>query len=267
MVGRELKEIFPKENLELKETVLEVRNFNKAAKFSDISFCLRKQEILGIAGLMGAGRTELAEAVFGIDIPDSGRLFLNGKEAKIRNPQDAINRGIGFIPEDRKIKGLSLCRSVMENISLAYLDNFCTLGGIIKLEKEIKESKRQVQNLRIKTSSIHQVVERLSGGNQQKVVLSRWLIGNASILIFDEPTRGIDINAKAEIYKIMTGFLKQDKAIIMISSELQELIGMCDRILVLHKGKISGEFERKDFNQERILKAAMGEEIIIKSDF
>ncbi len=266
MVGRELKEIFPKENIELKETVLEVRNFNKADKFSDISFCLRKQEILGIAGLMGAGRTELAEAVFGLDIPDSGRLFLNGKETKIRNPLDAINHGIGFIPEDRKIKGLILCRPVMENISLAYLNNFCTLGGIIKLEKERKESKRQVQNLKIKTSSIYQVVERLSGGNQQKVVLSKWLIGNASILIFDEPTRGIDINAKAEIYKIMTSFLKQDKAIIMISSELQELIGMCDRILVLHKGKISGEFERKDFNQERILKAAMGEEIIIKSD-
>lgn len=267
MVGRELKEIFPKENIELKETVLEVKNFNKAGKFSDISFYLRKQEILGIAGLMGAGRTELAEAVFGLDIPDSGKLFLNGRETKIRNPQDAINHGIGFIPEDRKIKGLCLCRPVMENISLAYLDDFCTLGGIIKLEKEIKESKRQVQNLKIKTSSIHQVTDRLSGGNQQKVVLSKWLIGNASILIFDEPTRGIDINAKAEIYKIMTSFLKQDKAIIMISSELQELIGICDRILVLHKGKISGEFERKDFNQERILKAAMGKEIIIKSDF
>jgi inositol transport system ATP-binding protein len=267
MVGRELKEIFPKENIELKETVLEVKNFNKAGKFTDISFYLRKQEILGIAGLMGAGRTELAEAVFGLDIPDSGKLFLNGRETKIRNPQDAINHGIGFIPEDRKIKGLCLCRPVMENISLAYLDDFCTLGGIIKLEKEIKESKRQVQNLKIKTSSIHQVTDRLSGGNQQKVVLSKWLIGNASILIFDEPTRGIDINAKAEIYKIMTSFLKQDKAIIMISSELQELIGMCDRILVLHKGKISGEFERKDFNQERILKAAMGEAVVIKSDF
>jgi len=165
MVGRELKEIFPKENIELKETVLEVKNFNKAGKFSDISFYLRKQEILGIAGLMGAGRTELAEAVFGLDIHDSGKLFLNGRETKIQNPQDAINHGIGFIPEDRKIKGLCLCRPIMENISLAYLDDFCTLGGIIKLEKEIKESKRQVQNLKIKTSSIHQVTDRLSGGN------------------------------------------------------------------------------------------------------
>jgi len=266
MVGRELKEIFPKENIELKETVLEVKNFTKAARFLNISFRLRKQEILGIAGLMGAGRTELAEAVFGLDIPDSGSLFLNGKEIIIGNPRDAIKYGIGFIPEDRKIKGLILCRPVMENISLAYLDNFCTSGGIIKLEKERKESKRQVQNLKIKTSSIQEVAERLSGGNQQKVVLSKWLTGNAKILIFDEPTRGIDINSKAEIYKIMTSFLKQDKAIIIISSELQELIGICDRIIVLHKGKISGEFERKDFNQEGILKAAMGEEVVINSD-
>ena len=264
MVGRELKEIFPKEDIELKDKVLEVRNFNKSGKFSDINFYLRKYEILGIAGLMGSGRTELAEAVFGIDLPDSGSLFLNGKETKIRFPQDAINNGIGFIPEDRKLKGLILCRPVIENISLAYLGRFCTPGGIIKLEKEREGSKQQVQNLKIKTSSIHQIVERLSGGNQQKVVLSKWLIGNADILIFDEPTRGIDINAKAEIYKIMTSFLKQDKAIIMISSELEELIGMCDRILVLNKGKISGEFERKDFNQERILKAAMGVEILIK---
>ena len=263
MVGRELIEIFPKENLELRETVLEVKNFNKEGLFSDISFVLRKHEILGIAGLMGAGRTELAEVIFGLDNPDSGKLFLNGNEIKIRKPQDAINHGIGFIPEDRKIKGLILCRPVIENISLAYLDNYCTFGGIIKLENERKESKRQVQNLKIKTSSINQVVEKLSGGNQQKIVLSKWLIGNASILIFDEPTRGIDINAKAEIYKIMTNFLKQDKAIIMISSELPELIGMCDRILVLHKGLISGEFERKDFNQERILKAAMGEKTLI----
>jgi inositol transport system ATP-binding protein len=264
MVGRELKEIFPKENIELKDKVLEVRNFSKVGKFSDINFYLRKHEILGIAGLMGAGRTELAESVFGLEIPDSGSLILNGKEIKIKDPADAIGYGIGFIPEDRKIKGLCLTRSVLENISLAYLDNFCTLGGIIKLEKERQESKRQIQYLQIKTSSILQAAERLSGGNQQKVVLSKWLIGDAGILIFDEPTRGIDINAKAEIYKIMTSFLKEDKAIIMVSSELQELIGMCDRILVMHKGVISGEFERKDFSQEKILKAAMGEEMIIQ---
>jgi len=262
MVGRELKEIFPKEIVEIKETILEIRNFNKSGEFSDISFELKKGEILGIAGLMGAGRTELAEAVFGLQSPDSGKLLLNGKEIKIKNPQDAINYGIGLIPEDRKLKGLILCRSVMENISLAYLNNFSTISGTINLENERTESKRQVQNLKIKTSSISQTVERLSGGNQQKVVLSKWLIGNASILIFDEPTRGIDINAKAEIYKIMTSFIKQDKAIIMISSELPELIGMCDRILVLHKGKISGEFERENFSQEKILKAAMGEEIV-----
>ena len=265
MVGRELKEIFPKEVVELKEKMLEIKNFTKKGKFSDISFCVRRQEILGIAGLMGAGRTELAEAVFGLEPQDSGRLVLNGKEIVIRNPQDAIKEGIGLIPEDRKLKGLVLCRSVMENISLAYLDNFSTLGGFINLENEREESKQQVQNLKIKTISLNQVVERLSGGNQQKVVLSKWLIGNAGILIFDEPTRGIDINAKAEIYRIMTGFVKQGKAIIMISSELPELIGMCDRILVLHKGKITGEFERNEFNQERILKAAMGEEMTVKS--
>jgi len=263
MVGRELKEIFPKEDIELKETVFEIKGFNKAGKFSDINFLLNKHEILGIAGLMGSGRTELAEAVFGLDNPDSGTLLINGKATKIRSPKDAIANGIGFIPEDRKLKGLILCRSVMENISLAYLDNFCKFGGIINLEEERNESKRQVQDLRIKTSSIQQVTERLSGGNQQKVVLSKWLIGSAKILIFDEPTRGIDINAKAEIYKLMTNFLKQGKAIVMISSELPELIGMCDRILVFHKGTISGEFERKDFNQERILKAAMGEVISI----
>jgi len=259
MVGRELKDIFPKENIGLQETLLEINHFNKAGEFSDINFSLRKGEILGVSGLMGAGRTELAEAIFGLTPPDSGTLILEGKEIKISNPKSAINHGIGLIPEDRKLKGLVLNRTVMENISLVYLDHFCTFFGVLKLKNEKRESKRQIQDLRIKAHSINQEVENLSGGNQQKVVLSKWLIGNARILIFDEPTRGIDINAKAEIYKIMTNFIKQGKAIIMISSELPELIGMCDRILVLHKGKISGELSRKEFNQEKILKAAMGE--------
>jgi inositol transport system ATP-binding protein len=262
MVGRDLKEVFPKENINIKEVVFEVKNFNKTGVFSAINFCLRKGEILGIAGLMGAGRTELTETIFGIERPDSGKLFLNGQEIEIHNPGDAINNGIGLIPEDRKIKGLNLCWSVMENISLAYLDKFCSFGGIINLGKEKKEAVQQVRSLNIRTPSVRQQVERLSGGNQQKVVLSKWLIGNAAILIFDEPTRGIDIGSKSEIYKIMIDFVKQGKSIIMVSSELPELIGMCNRILVLHKGKITGEFEREHFNQERILKAAMGEKII-----
>jgi inositol transport system ATP-binding protein len=259
MVGRELREIFPKENLDLKETILEIKNFSKADKFSNISFSLRKQEILGIAGLMGAGRTEIAESLFGIDPPDSGNLYLNGIETKIRNPHDAINLGIGFIPEDRKIKGLILCRSVLENISLAFLNRFCFVGTLINLHKEKNEVKQQILNLKIKTSSVYQTAESLSGGNQQKVVLSKWMLGNSDILILDEPTRGIDINSKAEIYKIMTGFVKLGKSLIMISSELTELIGMCDRIIVFHKGKITREFKQKDFNQEMILKAAVGE--------
>ena len=259
MVGRELKEIFPKEEVRLTGTVLEVINFNRAGKFTGISFELRKHEILGIAGLMGAGRTELAEVIFGLEPRDSGRLLLNGKEVKIRNPRDSINNRIGFIPEDRKLKGLVLCRPVLENISMSYLSKFCTKGGFIKLEEERTESNRQLRNLKIKTSSLNQIVERLSGGNQQKVVLARWLTGDAEILIFDEPTRGIDINAKAEIYKIMTNFIKEGKSIILISSELPELIGMCDRILVMCKGRISGEFQRDNFNQERIMKAAFGE--------
>lgn len=259
MVGRELKEIFPKEKVELNETILEVKNFNKAGRLSDIRFELRENEILGIAGLVGAGRTELAEAVFGLNIPDSGSLFMDGKEIIVESPKNAINSGIGLIPDDRKLKGLILERSVLENISLAYLNNFCSFGGIIDKEDEREESKRQVRNLRIKISSLNQIAENQSGGNQQKIVIAKWLIGNARVLIFDEPTRGIDINAKAEIYKLMTSFIKQGKAIIMISSELPELIGMCDRILVMHKGKITGEFLQKEFNQEKILIAAMGQ--------
>ena len=258
MVGRDIKNIFPKENVKFGDVLFEVRSLNKKRKFNNINFRVHSGEILGIAGLMGAGRTELVEAIFGVDKADSGEIIIKGRKATINNPRDAITNGIALVSEDRKIYGLNLKSSVKDNITLANLDKYCLLKQIINMREERKIVDQQIKTLDIKTPSRNKIVNTLSGGNQQKVVIAKWLLCNPDILILDEPTRGIDIGAKAEIHKIMTLLAKKGKAIIMISSEMPEILGMSDRVIVLHEGEITGEFRRKELDQEKIMACATG---------
>ncbi len=257
MIGRVVYED-PKTHSEVPEdaeTVLEVRNLSSGNLFKDVSFKLRKGEILGFSGLMGAGRTEVARAIFGADPRDGGEIFVNGKRVNIKSPEDAVKLGIGYLSEDRKRYGLLLDKSVAENTALASIDKY-TKGGIIN-DRQIKaEAREENAKLRTKTPSMEQLLKNLSGGNQQKVIIARWLIKNSDILIFDEPTRGIDVGAKSEIYTLMNQLAKQGKSIIMISSELVEILRMSDRILVMCEGKKTGELDISEANQENIMQLA-----------
>jgi ribose transport system ATP-binding protein len=237
------------------EVVLSVRNLNAGKMVQDVSFDLKRGEILGFAGLMGAGRTETARAIFGADEIQSGLIVVNGKPAVIRSPQDAVERGIGYLSEDRKRFGLALGLTVKENVVLATYDEFGA-GPFVQAGKVATATRKYVDRLNIKTPSIDQFVRNLSGGNQQKVVLAKWLIRNSDILIFDEPTRGIDVGAKSEIYALMNELAAQGKAIIMISSELPEILRMSDRIVVMCEGRITGEIPVQEASQERIMELA-----------
>lgn len=256
MVGRELNEIFPKIKVPAKDVVMEVRHFTKENQFEDISFLVREGEILGIAGLIGAGRTELMNAIFGLEKPDSGEVFFEGKKVEIRRPSDAIRHGIAYVTEDRKNEGLVLEMGVGQNITIASMKTLSS-GIFIKRQEEKKTIDDQIRALRIKVHSPRQLVGKLSGGNQQKVVLAKWMMKNPKLLILDEPTRGIDIGAKSEIYKLMGEFVEKGNSIIMISSEMPEAMGMSDRILVLSNGRLSGELSREEFVQEDIMKMAV----------
>ncbi|HEY3039424.1 MAG TPA: sugar ABC transporter ATP-binding protein [Pyrinomonadaceae bacterium] len=258
MVNRELTELFPKERAELGPEVLRVEGLNTQGGLKDISFSLRKGEVLGIAGLLGAGRTELARAIFGLDKIASGTISINGSPQRIGSPRAAINSGIGFLTEDRKSQGLVLPLSVKENLCLASVDKFST-WGLMNAQEEQQAADRYVKDLRIKTPSLNQKVVYLSGGNQQKVVLSKWLCCKSEVFIFDEPTRGVDVGAKAEIYQLMNRLTASGVAIIMISSEMLEVLGMSDRILVMRGGRITGEFSAAEATQERVLQCALGE--------
>jgi ribose transport system ATP-binding protein len=258
MVNRELTELFPKERAELGPEVLRVAGLNTQGGLKDISFSLRKGEVLGIAGLLGAGRTELARAIFGLDKIASGTISINGSPQRIGSPRAAINSGIGFLTEDRKSQGLVLPLSVKENLCLASVDKFST-WGLMNAQEEQQAADRYVKDLRIKTPSLNQKVVYLSGGNQQKVVLSKWLCCKSEVFIFDEPTRGVDVGAKAEIYQLMNRLTASGVAIIMISSEMLEVLGMSDRILVMRGGRITGEFSAAEATQERVLQCALGE--------
>ena len=257
MIGRVVYED-PKTHSEVPEdaeTVLEVKNLSSGNLFKDVSFKLRKGEILGFSGLMGAGRTEVARAIFGADPRDGGEIFVNGKRVNIKTPEDAVKLGIGYLSEDRKRYGLLLDKSVAENTALASIDKY-TKGGIIN-DRQIKaEAREENAKLRTKTPSLEQLLKNLSGGNQQKVIIARWLIKNSDILIFDEPTRGIDVGAKSEIYTLMNQLAKQGKSIIMISSELVEILRMSDRILVMCEGRKTGELDISEANQENIMQLA-----------
>lgn len=256
MVGRELGETFPGGAGAGNEIVLEVSNLSTEI-IKDVSFVLKKGEILGFGGLVGAGRTETAMALFGADPINSGKLKLMGKPVTINSPRDAIQKGIGLIPEDRKKFGLVLSMQVKDNITYCILDRISRVSWI-NTRKENSIAEKLKQDLTIKTPTMKQTTKNLSGGNQQKVVLAKWLARNCDILIFDEPTRGIDVGAKQEIYNLMKELTEQGKSIIMISSEMPELIGMSDRIIVMHEGKIAGELARRDYSQSRILEIASG---------
>lgn len=257
MVGRKLDEKFPKEPTIILNEILEVKNLTQKNRLKNISFSLKRGEILGLAGLMGAGRTELARAIFGIDPIDSGEIYINGSKRNIKSPLDAIKNGLGLLPEDRRSQGLVHTMSVVENITLASIDNFIKKLFINK-KMEISTAQEYIKQVNIRTPSPLKKVCFLSGGNQQKVVLAKWLCANVEIIIFDEPTRGIDVGAKVEIYKLINNMAKNGKAIVLISSELPEILGMCDRILVMHEGKLNGEFSREEATQEKILACATG---------
>jgi ABC-type sugar transport system ATPase subunit len=257
MVGRELKEKYPKEKVELGDVIFEAKNFSDKHHFRNISFKVRSGEILGISGLMGAGRTELVESIFGLRKAETGKIWIEGKEITIHSPRDAIRNGIALVPEDRKVIGLNLIASVLENISLPSLSNYCR-GGFILKNKERQAVDEYITKLNISTPGRYQKVKNLSGGNQQKVVIAKWLLMNAKVVIMDEPTRGIDVGAKVEICRIINSLVKAGKAVIMISSEMPEVIGMSDRIIVLHEGELEGEIYKNEFSQKKIIALASG---------
>ncbi len=256
MVGRDINDIFAKEDAEIGETVFEVRNLSTKGFLSDISFSLKRGEILGFAGLVGAGRTEVMRAVFGIDKRESGEVYLNGDRIEIRSPKDAIAHGIGLVPEDRKEQALLLEMSLRENVTLPSIREFSRLG-VISLTRERKTALGYVEKMSIRARGVEQKVLSLSGGNQQKVVISKWLEIHPRVLILDEPTRGIDVGAKKEIHLLMSRLAQSGVGIIMISSELPEILGMSDRIVVMHEGKIKGVLDRSEASQNRIMETAM----------
>ena len=256
MVGREVTDIFPKITVPIGEVMLDVKGLEKEGYFHDVSFDVRRGEILGIAGLMGAGRSEVMQALFGNLAVDGGEITFEGEPVHINNPQDAMKLGMAFVTEDRKNEGLILEESVAHNITLADLPKFEKLIFLDKT-KENQAVDKQIQTLRIKTNGRKQKVESLSGGNQQKVILAKWLMRKPKLLILDEPTRGIDVGAKAEIYKLMGEFVRQGNAIIMISSEMPEVMGLSDRIAIFSNGHIAGELDRHEFSQESIMRYAV----------
>lgn len=257
MVGRELGEQFPERDHPVGDVIFEVSNLGRAGYFKDISFDIKEGEILGVAGLMGAGRSEVMEVIFGFHKKDSGSIKLNGKDLTIKHPRDAVKAGIGFITEDRKSKGLVIDASIRENIALTNLKTISS-GGIISNSKENKMVVELIKRLHVRTTGGGQEVKSLSGGNQQKVVIAKWLGINPTILILDEPTRGVDVGAKKEIYSIMNELTESGVAIIMISSELPEVLGVSDRIMVMHEGEITAFLNRDEADQERIMTAATG---------
>ena len=265
MVGRELTDLFPKEEAEIGEVVLSVKGLNRGTLVKDVSFELRRGEILGLAGLMGAGRTEVLETIFGIEKADSGEVVLNGKALRIRQPSDAIRAGMALLTEDRKLNGIMGVLSVRDNITAAALPRYSP-HGFLHVGEMRKDSEEQREKLRIKTPSLNQLIKNLSGGNQQKALISRWLLTVPDVLMIDEPTRGIDVGAKSEIHRLMSMLAQEGKAIIMVSSELPEVLGMSDRILVMHEGRISGELSREEANQESVMHLATGGDEVAASE-
>lgn len=257
MVGRQIYAVSRPDITEVsEEKVLEVSNLSRGTAVKNVSFHLKKGEILGFAGLMGAGRTEVARAIFAAESPDEGEIYIHGKRVRIKTPADAVKHGIGYLSEDRKRYGLMVDMDVKSNISIATLRKYRKAFGWMKREAIRKEAEERVAELNIKTPGVNQIVKFLSGGNQQKVVIGKWLTRDCDILMIDEPTRGIDVGAKAEIYKLLDDLVSQGKSIIMISSELPEVLRMSHRVLVMCEGRITGELSREEATQEAIMKYA-----------
>ncbi|MBN1086247.1 inositol transport system ATP-binding protein [Klebsiella pneumoniae] len=256
MVGRELTQLFPKTDSNIGEDVLTVRNLTRNGVFQDISFSVRRGEILGVAGLVGAGRSEVMESLFGMTSTDSGEILIDGVPTTIDSPASAIEKGLAFLTEDRKKSGLFLVLSVMENMSIVKMTDYSAKGGFVNHGNMAKDCLEQIKRLNIKTPTMDQIINNLSGGNQQKVLIARWLLAQPKILILDEPTRGIDVGAKAEIYRLISELASRGVAIIMVSSELPEIIGMSDRVMVMHGGRITGILDKEDADQETILSLA-----------
>jgi ribose transport system ATP-binding protein len=255
MVGRQLENLYPKPEVEIEEVILRVEGISRGNFLQDCSFDVRGGEILGFAGLVGAGRSELARAVFGADPIDSGTVELEGKQLNIKNPRAAIDSGIGYLTEDRKGEGLALQLGVHENTTLA---NLPTRAGFLNLKAELRTTRRRRDELNIRTPSLRRKVQLLSGGNQQKVVVAKWLETRARVLFFDEPARGIDVGAKAEMFGLIGDLAREGRAIVLISSYLPELLNMCDRIVVMRQGRIAGELRQEEFSEERIITLATG---------
>lgn len=260
MVGRDVNEMFPKVVCDIGDVKMEVKDLSLGRKFQDVSFTVRKGEILGIAGLVGAGRTEVIETIFGIRHKSSGHILIDGKEVRINTPADAKRNKMALLTEDRRITGIIPMLSVLQNVMIASISKYIRKSGLLNHKQAIQDTNEFVKAISIKTPSIYQRVENLSGGNQQKVLVARWLLTNPEILFLDEPTRGIDVGAKAEIHRLITNLAGQGKSIIMVSSELPEVMGMSDRIMIMHEGKVTGIIENtKELTQEEIMSYATGQ--------
>ncbi|TMG00805.1 MAG: sugar ABC transporter ATP-binding protein [Chloroflexi bacterium] len=257
MVGRRLETLFPKEQATIGEIALEVRGLTRRGVFSNASFQVRRGEILGLAGLVGAGRTEIARVLFGIDRADAGEVLVAGKHAEIKSPKDAMRLGIVYVPEDRHAQGLVLDFSIAANVSLPIVERLSRLLVVDRVQ-ERQIATDYSKQLQVRSTGVEQVASGLSGGNQQKVVLAKWLATKPTVLLLDEPTQGVDIGAKAEVHRIISQLAGQGMAIVLISSELLEVLGMADRIVVLHEGRVAAEFARDDATQERVMAAATG---------
>jgi len=255
MVGRELKDFYPKIEVKRGEVVLEVKNLTKKSKYEDISFQLHAGEVLGFAGLVGCGRVQVMRGIFGIETPDRGEVLIKGKKVKTKTLLETIKMKMGFVPEDRREEGLILSRSVKDNINITKLPEINS-HGFVKQKEEENIANDYCKRLNIRTPNNKQIVQNLSGGNQQKIVIAKWLAINPKILILDDPTRGIDVGAKNEIYSLINNLAKEKMGIILISSELPEILNISDRILIMREGKITGELKRKEATQEKIMRLA-----------
>jgi ribose transport system ATP-binding protein len=258
MLGRSLDAMYPLRDSVIGEDALKAVDISQGEKVKEVSLTVKEGEILGIAGLVGSGRSETVRAIFAADKREKGRIFLSGKELRLRSPRNAVRLGIGMVPEDRKQHGVILSLTVKENISLTNYKEITGFLGFIKAKKESNNSAELIRKLTIKTENENQEVSKLSGGNQQKVVLAKWLNRNCRVMIIDEPTRGVDVGAKVEIYNLINELSQKGVAIIVISSETSELIGICDRIIIMRKGQIHGGLTKQEFSEEEILRLSLG---------
>ena len=258
MVGREITDYYPEKTTPIKDTIFEVKNLNRKGVFEDVNFHVKAGEILGFSGLLGSGRTEIMRAIFGLDKLDSGKIYLHGKEIDTSSPQKSIKCGIGFITEDRKDEGLVLNKTIKDNIILPVIDQFAVNHGLVN-DNEVNDLVDMlIQRLKIKVENRYDIAGSLSGGNQQKVVLAKWITISPQVLILDEPTRGVDVGAKREIYSLINELAGKGVAVIVVSSDLPEILGISDRIMVVHEGHITGELNKKEATQEKIMTYATG---------